>query len=50
MVEDSLSKMKNTSYQKEEILATLVYNSEKRIWHIEQENDFGEIFMLAHEG
>jgi hypothetical protein len=50
LVEDSLSKMKNTSYQKEEILATLVYNSEKRIWHIEQENDFGEIFMLAHEG
>ena len=36
LVEDSLSKMKNTSYQKEEILATLVYNSEKRIWHIEQ--------------
>ena len=28
LVEDSLSKMKNTSYQKEEILATLVYNSE----------------------
>ncbi|MCU9778198.1 hypothetical protein N4849_14305, partial [Enterococcus faecalis] len=50
LLEDSLSKMKDTSYQKVGILATFFHTSEKRIWHIEQEFVFSEIFMLANEG
>ncbi|MGK0552172.1 hypothetical protein ACSFB8_08610 [Enterococcus faecalis] len=49
VVEDSLWKTKNIAYQNDPVIATLIYNSAKRTWRVEQEDDFG-IFTLSHHG
>jgi hypothetical protein len=49
VVEDSLWKTKNIAYQSDPVIATLIYNSSKRTWRVEQEDDFG-IFTLSQHG
>lgn len=49
VVEDSLWKTKNVAYQDDPIIATLIYNTAKRTWRVEQEDDFG-VFTLSQHG